>query len=387
MIQNYWQWSLLLLPVAFLAGWILSRRRSKKVRRQLRFSNDYFQGLNYLLNDEQDRALDVFLRLVEIDWETIDTSLALATIFRRKGEIDKSIKLHQNLLARPSLPVDYKYRVLLELGRDYQLSGWLDRAEGLFVEVLKDDIYMHEALEYLIDIYQQEQEWQLAINVAVRHNKNSEDDLSPRIAQFYCELSNIQLEQGDIKEAESLATQALANDQNCVRASIYLGTIAMNRGRYKKAIRFLQQIEQQNLVYLTLAIDKLIVCYRAQSNLKSLINYLKNIDDKYESINFSYQISDLICEVYDKEKAQIYLSESMSRKPTLDGMKKILEYKAQKNDESESYLTTMVNQMIGHQFAYQCSHCGYAANTLYWLCPTCHSWAGMKPHMNREHHE
>ena len=337
----------------------------------MRFSNDYFQGLNYLLNDEQDRALDVFLRLVEIDWETIDTSLALATIFRRKGEIDKSIKLHQN----------YKYRVLLELGRDYQLSGWLDRAEGLFVEVLKDDIYMHEALEYLIDIYQQEQEWQLAINVAVRHNKNSEDDLSPRIAQFYCELSNIQLEQGDIKEAESLATQALANDQNCVRASIYLGTIAMNRGRYKKAIRFLQQIEQQNLVYLTLAIDKLIVCYRAQSNLKSLINYLKNIDDKYDTVNIAYQIADLINEIYGQEKAQQYLSESMLKKPTLNGMKKILEYKPANTDCPESYLPEVINQMINQQSDYQCGHCGYTANTLYWLCPTCHSWGGMKPNI------
>ena len=131
-----WQWALLLLPVAFLLGWLSAKRKNKKTRRELRFSNDYFQGLNYLLNDEQDKALEVFLRLVEVDWETVDTSLALATIFRRKGEIDKSIKLHQNLLARPSLPSDYKIRVLLELGRDYQLAGWLDRAEGLFNQVL-----------------------------------------------------------------------------------------------------------------------------------------------------------------------------------------------------------------------------------------------------------
>jgi len=376
-----WQWALMLLPVAFLSGWILPRRKSKKIRRQLRFSNDYFQGLNYLLNDEQDKALDVFVRLVEVDWETIDTSLALGTIFRRKGELDKSIKLHQSLLARPSLPVNYKYRVLLELGRDYLLSGWLDRAEGLFKEVLKDDVYAQDALKHLIEIYQQEQEWQLAINVAIRYNKATKENLNPMIAQFYCELSNIQLEQGDIKEAEALATQALSVDPVCVRASIYLGTIIMNRGRYKKAMRFLQQVEYQNPVYIKLVIDKLIECYRSQSSLKSLINYLKNIDDKYEVVNLVYQITDLINEVYGKEKAQLYLSESMLKKPTLIGMQKILEYKSPNADCPESYLPEVINQMIDQQSAYQCSHCGYSANTLYWLCPTCHTWGGMKPHL------
>jgi len=374
-----WQWALMLLPVAFLAGWIISRRKNKKVRRQLRFSNDYFHGLNYLLNDEQDKALEVFIRLVEIDWDTVDTSLALGTIFRRKGELDKSIKLHQSLLARPSLPANYKFRVLLELGRDYQLSGWLDRAEGLFKDVLKDDVYAQDALKHLMDIYQQEQEWQQAINVAVRYNRESKENLSHVIAQFYCELSHGQLEQGDIKEAEALATQALSADQNCVRASIYLGTIAMNRGRYKKAIRFFQQVEYQNPIYLKLVFDKLIECYRAQSNLKSLINYLKNINDKYDAVNAVYKISDLIAEVYDKDKAQVYLSESMLRKPTLNGMKKILEYKSPRADCPESYLPEVVDQMINQQPDYQCSHCGYAANTLYWLCPSCHSWSGMKP--------
>jgi lipopolysaccharide biosynthesis regulator YciM len=375
-----WQWALLLLPVAFLAGWVLSRRKNKAGRRQLRFSNDYFQGLNYLLNDEQDRALDIFLRLVEVDWETIDTSLALATIFRRKGEIDKSIKLHQNLLARPSLPVDYKFRVLLELGRDYQLAGWLDRAEGLFKEVLKDDVYRQEALKYLMNIYQQEQEWQLAINVAVRYNKGSGKSLQPIIAQFYCELCNIHLEQGDIKAAEALAIQALSTDPSCVRASICLGGIVMNRGRYKKAIRFLQQIEQQNPVYLTLVIDKLAECYRLQSSLKSLIGYLKNIDEKYDVVNLVYQISDLICEAYGQEKAQLYLTDSMLKKPDLKGMKKLLEYKTTGAEAYEIYLPEIIKQMVEQQSAYQCSHCGYAANTLYWLCPTCHSWGGMKPY-------
>ncbi|MCW8955815.1 MAG: lipopolysaccharide assembly protein LapB, partial [Gammaproteobacteria bacterium] len=287
--------------LAFLLGFLLARRRTKKTRRQLRFSNDYFQGLNYLLNDEQDKALEIFLKLVEVDWETIDTSLALGTIFRRKGELDKSIKLHQSLLARPSLPQQYKSRVLLELARDYQLSGWLDRAEGLFNEVLKDDIFSHEALKHLMNIYQQEHEWNAAINIARRYQRKGKENLRPVIAQYFCELSEQALASGDEKLAESLATQALSEDENCVRSSIILGSIAMDRGAHKRAIRFFQQVEFQNIEFMSLVIDKLAECYRNLSNLKSLITYLKSMERTYDNISFIPYLSDLIYEIYGQE--------------------------------------------------------------------------------------
>ena len=373
------EWSLLLVFLAFILGWLIARRRSRKVRRQLRFSNDYFQGLNYLLNDEQDKALDIFVQLVEIDWETIDTSLALAAIFRRKGEIDKSIKLHQNLLARPSLPVDYKYRVLLELGRDYQLAGWLDRAEGLFNEVLKDDLYDQEALKHLMNIYQQEQEWQNAINVAMRYQKKARDNIRPVIAQFYCELAEQSYEQGDAKEAEALSTQALGVDENCVRASILLGQIAMDRGRYKKAMRFLQQVEYQNIAFFPLVVDKLITCYRNQSNLRALITYLKNIERSHSKLSLVDVLTNLINEVYGQQAAQEYLSQRMQVHPSLAGLKKVVELNRPNPDSAENYLPDVISQLVDQQSGYQCSSCGYSANTLYWLCPSCHDWGGMKP--------
>ena len=374
-----WQWALLLLPVAFILGWLVAKRKNKKTRRQLRFSNDYFQGLNYLLNDEQDKALDVFLRLVEIDWETIDTSLTLANIFRRKGEIDKSIKLHQNLLARPSLPTEYKSRVLLELGRDYHIAGWLDRAEGLFNEILSDEDYAQEALLSLINIYQQEQEWQSAINAARRCHRKSNQNLLPVIAQYYCELSETALADGDAKEAEALATQALSTDENCVRASIVLADIAIERGRYKKAIRFLQQVEFQQVEYMPLVVDRLITCFRNQSNLQSLVTYFKNIQRNHKEMSLLPTVIDLISEVYDTESALDYLKDCMKDVPTLDGIKKVLELKKPGVDCPENDLHDVIDHMIKNTPDFQCSKCGYAANTLYWLCPSCHTWAGMKP--------
>ena len=368
-----------LLLLAFILGWLLAKRKNKKTRRQLRFSSDYFQGLNYLLNDEQDKAIEIFLQLVESDWQTIDTHLTLGSIFRRKGEIDKAIKLHQSLLARPSLPSEYKVRVLLELGRDYQLAGWLDRAEGLFNEVLKDSDYTEEALTHLMDIYQQEHEWEEAITVAKRYQRAAKNNLKTVIAQFYCELSDQEYSKGDLKESEALAVQGLSMDENCVRASIILGKLAIQRGRYKKAIRFFKQVEFQDVVYLPLVVTHLIKCYKNQSNLRSLISYLRSLDEKYECISLTPVIVDLINEVYDTSSAIEYLSTQMKLKPSLDGIQKMLEINLSSIDVKENYIKEVIDQLMLDQSGYQCSKCGYTAKTLYWLCPSCHTWSGMKP--------
>ena len=378
-MDNYWQWALLLLPLAFLAGWLLSKRRSKRLRRQLRFSNDYFQGLNYLLNDEQDKALDVFIKLVEMDWDTVDTSLTLAAIFRRKGEIDKSIKLHQSLLARPSLPAEYKSRVLLELGRDYQLAGWLDRAEGLFNDVLKDELYAQDALRHLIEVYQQEQEWQNAIKVAEQFQKQADGDFAVMVAQFYCELSEQRHQQGDNKEAESLATQALSKDESCVRASIILARLAMQSGKYKKALRFLKQVEVQNAEFLPLIISDLYICYQHDSGVQGLIRYLQQLEQKYPQVNLSMQISELLLQDRGESAALDYLMTNMLKKPDLKGIQKILQLQGSKADCGSYPLSEVIDQMLKSRSEYQCSKCGYSANTLFWLCPSCHSWASMKP--------
>jgi len=374
------QWTIYLLPVlGFLLGFFLARRRCKKQKKQLRFSNDYFQGLNYLLNDEQDKALDIFIELVETDWETIDTSLALGALFRRNGEIDKAIKLHQNLLARPSLPLEYKANVLFCLAKDYLQAGWLDRAEALFLEVLQSDEFTHEAQHCLMSIYEKEQEWENAINIARRFLSRNDADLAATTAHYYCELSLQVLNQNDLKEAEALATQALTTDKNCVRASILLADLAINRGRYQKAIRFLRQIEVQNIVLIPLVVEKLILCYRNISNLTKVLGFLRNLDKKYSEINLVPVITGLIQEIYGKEDALQYLSESMHDNPTLSALNTLLQLQSPEIDRRENLLPSVVDAITEKNHDFQCEHCGYSANTHVWLCPSCHSWSSMAP--------
>ncbi len=374
------EWVLYLLPVlGFILGVILARRHFKKQKKRLRFSNDYFQGLNYLLNDEQDKALDIFIELVETDWDTIDTSLALGALFRRNGEIDKAIKLHQNLLARPSLPQEYKGTVLLSLAKDYLQAGWLDRAEGLFNQVIEDENFTQEAQQCLMSIYEQEQEWENAINVALRFQKKNDTQLAQTTAQYYCELSQQVLGQRDLKEAEALATQALNVDKNCVRASIILADLAMTRGRYQKAIRFLRQVEMQNILLFPLVVDKLISCYRNLSNLNKALSYLRSVDLKYSEISLVSELTVLIDEIYGKEDALQYLSEAVLRKPSLSTLKTLLHLQSPDIDRREDILPNVVDAIISTSHNYKCKCCGYSANAHGWLCPSCHAWSSMIP--------
>jgi lipopolysaccharide biosynthesis regulator YciM len=254
-------WSIIILLALMAAVWFGYRCRFRKSPGPPGFSADYFKGLNYLLNDEQGKALDIFVRLVENNWEIVDTHFALGKIFRKNGEIDKAIKIHQGLIARPSLPERYRSKVLLELGYDYLGAGWFDRAEGLFKEVLIHDKSSAEARHNLILIYQQEKDWHKAIDIAVDLFSEDPASIGPMISQYYCELAELAKTKGDVAQIEHNAKQAFRYDAGSVRASILLAEEATNRKDYRAAIRYYQQIEKQDAEFIPVVLSKLVDCF------------------------------------------------------------------------------------------------------------------------------
>ena len=201
-----------LLPVAALSGW-LAARRSQNVGPSVStggLRSNYFRGINYLLNEQPDKAIEAFIRVLEVDSETVETHLALGNLYRRRGEVDRAIRIHQNIIARPTLRADQRNEALLELGNDYMRAGLLDRAENLFRELCDTDGYTVPALRQIIDLYQQEKDWDQAIVCARRLAGVSGEPLGRVIAHYYCE-------QAGTCAAEWTAREGLTNHPTSAR--------------------------------------------------------------------------------------------------------------------------------------------------------------------------
>jgi lipopolysaccharide biosynthesis regulator YciM len=376
-------WSLFALPVVVLVLWLLLRNRGSRSGATYSRSAEYFKGLNYLLNDEQGKALDIFVKLVESDWEIIDTHFALGKIFRKNGEIDKAIKIHQGLIARPSLPEKYRSEVLLELGYDYLGAGWFDRAEGLFKEVLIHDQSSEKARRNLILIYQQEKDWHKAIDISVDLFGENPSEFGPMISQYYCELADIAKVKGDVSQVEHNAKQALRYDSASVRASIFLAEQSMNRGDYKQAIRHIELIEQQDAEFIPVVLDQLIECYDHLNDPDALLKYLGALEDKHDLPGLLEKHAVAVERYKGKEAVIEYLTNRLKKHPSIQGMHHLLAYKS--NDASAADVALFIDlksalvKMKQGDNEFQCHHCGFQANTLYWLCPSCHSWGEVKP--------
>ncbi len=374
-------WSLAIIPVAIIFLWLLFRTRQSHKRQQSTLSSEYFKGLNYLLNDEQGKALDVFVKLVESNWDTIDMHFTLGKIYRRNGEMDKAIKIHQGLIARPSLPERYRSKILLELGYDYLGAGWFDRAEGLFKEVLIQDKASKEARHNLILIYQQEKDWFKAIDIAVDLFSEDPDVTGPMIAHYYCELAEISRTKGDVNQLENYANKALSYDANCVRASILLADQIKAGGDDKKAIKIYQGIEKQDAESMILILDSLLLCYENSASLDNFHDYLQSLQSRHKSLFLQNIIASVLEKSQGKQAAIAYLSDKIKNQPSLGGLQQLLSYKEIDvgSDKVFTDLTAAITVMQKDSIEYRCQKCGFNTNTHYWLCPSCNHWGSVKP--------
>ena len=374
-------WSLAIIPVAIGFLWLLFRTKQSHRRKQSTLSSEYFKGLDYLLNDEQGKALDVFVKLVESDWDTIDMHFTLGKIYRKNGEMDKAIKIHQGLIARPSLPERYRSKILLELGYDYLGAGWFDRAEGLFKEVLMQDEKSEEARQNLILIYQQEKDWFKAIDIAVDLYSGNPSVTGHMIAHYYCELAEISKAKGDLSQLENYANKALTYDANCVRASMLLAGQVKAAGDDSKAIKIYESIEQQDAESMILVIDSLLECYENLASLDKLYEYLLSLQSRQKNLFLQNVIASVLEKSQGKQAAIEYLSDKVKHQPSLLGLQKLVSYKESDIDADKVFtdLAAAISVMQKDSVEYRCQKCGFNANTHYWLCPGCNNWNSVKP--------
>lgn len=276
----------LLLPVAAASGWIAANKSSRRKRKTDEcdpfLADRYIQGLNYLLNEQQDKALEVFIEMVEVDSSTVETHLVLGSLFRRRGEVDRAIRIHQNLIARPNLERSQKILALLELGKDYMKAGLLDRAEGVFNELVILGPDSSEPYRRLREIYVQESEWDKAIETSRQFERFSKESQSELISQYYCELAEKELNQGSVVQAESNAKKAKSLDKDNVRASLILADCAREKKDYKTAIQSLSLVMQQNPTFFPVILPLVKDVYQQLGKQDELAQFLLNAEKTYD---------------------------------------------------------------------------------------------------------
>jgi lipopolysaccharide biosynthesis regulator YciM len=381
-------WWLLGIPVFFGLGWIAARVDIKQLLSESRsLPSGYFKGLNFLLNEQPDKAIDAFIEIVKLDPETVELHFALGSLFRRRGETERAIRMHQNLLARPDLPQDHRLQALFELGQDYLKAGLLDRAEETFNQLLETS-YGAQAQRALLEIFQREKEWPRAIEAAQGLQQSGAGGRQKEIAQFYCEMAQDELVHTHPDAALVLLEKALATDRKNVRATLLIGDVAQAKGDLEGALLAWRRVEQQSVPHVALVAQRLMDGYRSVGRAEEGVNLLKFYLAEAPSIDLLEVVFQAVFELQGVEAAKQLASDELRRTPTLLGLDKLLDARLMDARPEVQPELSMVKHLV-HGYAqklarYQCSHCGFKARQFYWQCPGCNRWETYPPRRTEE---
>ncbi|MEW5864159.1 MAG: lipopolysaccharide assembly protein LapB [Pseudomonadota bacterium] len=383
-------WWLLVIPILFGLGWFAARIDIKHLVRDSRaLPNSYFRGLNFLLNEQPDKAIEAFIEVVKVDPETVELHFALGSLFRRRGEYDRAIRMHQHLVERADLGPERRAAALYELGQDYLKAGILDRAEEIFRRLAEQGPHAAEARAFLLQIFQQEKEWAKAIEMARRLEKETGVSRAREIAQFLCELAATDATHSRPDDARARLAEALETNRRCVRASLALGDLERAAGNLDGAIAHWKRIESQNPAYLALVAQRLLEAHRDAGRLEEGLTLLTGYLERYPSLDLLDAVFQYTLEAKGAEAAYRLVRDELRRNPTLLGLDRLLEAQivAAANPERRRDLELVRNLVHSHTrrlARYRCESCGFKARQFHWLCPGCGAWESYPPRRSEE---
>lgn len=381
-------WMLLVFPLFFGMGWLAARIDIKELLTESSaLPRSYFQGLNFLLNEQQDEAIEAFIEVVKVDPQTIELHFALGSLFRRRGEVDRALRMHLNLVERGDLDESKRQQALFELGQDYLKAGIFDRAESTFAS-LQNTPYEKESLDFLLEIFQKEKDWLKAIDISQRLTALTGESHNKDVAFFFCELAATELANKRGEAAIVHLEQALAVNPKIVRASMMLGDIALAEGKISDAIEIWQRVEQQDAQYLSLVAERLLQAYRSIRNENDGIALLQGYLAKYPSIDLMNVLFNAVLQRDGAEAAYKLVRDELKQHPTLLGLEKLLEatlleMKTERRADVE-LVKNLVYQRTRNLAMYRCNRCGFKARQFYWHCPACYGWETYSPRRTEE---
>ena len=376
----------LLLPVAAAYGWYMGRRSAQQSKQEEanRLSRDYVAGVNFLLSNQQDKAVDLFLDMLKEDTNTVEAHLTLGNLFRSRGEVDRAIRLHQSLMESASLTYDQRLLAVQQLGRDYMAAGMYDRAEDMFSQLVDETDFRVGALQQLLQIYQATSEWQKAIDVAERLVKLGKEKQRGEIAHFYCELALQQMGNGDMEKAISLLKKGAAADRDSARISIMMGRVLMAKGEYARAVDSLMRVIDQDKELVSETLEMLQTCYQKLEKPDEWATFLRRCVEQNTGAAADLLLADVLEQHEGQDSAQLYVTRQLQRHPTMRVFHKLMDYHLHEAEEGRAKESLMVlRDMVGEQVRnkprYRCQKCGFTAHSLYWHCPSCRAWSTVKP--------
>ncbi|WP_151703984.1 lipopolysaccharide assembly protein LapB [Nitrincola alkalilacustris] len=390
------------LMLAVAAGWGLGRFQNRVRFRKIlpslnrdhnrehsnreHSNREYYSGLDFLINDQPDEAIESFIRVLEVNSDTIPAHLALAKLFRRKGDFERAIQIHQDLLNRPNLSSSDLQRIQMALARDYDAIGLLDRAEQILLEIVQSKPEAEirtKALMLLMRLYEKEGEWRKALETAARLEHDQMHSVQHKLAHYYCELAEIFHFQQNDEKASGYLQKALQRDRNCVRATLLQAHVHMRAGAWRSAIKVLKRVPDQNLLLVSETIPLLERCYREQGAMHEFEQYLNLCLHKAPSTTVILAMAERVDAREGINAAAMFIMEELKKRPSIRGFNRLIDLHIQQGGHSvKESLTTLrglTGQLERSKPVYQCLQCGFEGRTLHWHCPSCREWDSTRP--------
>lgn len=365
------------------AGWATGRfgeRDDEDVPPPLNI--DYLKGLNFLLNEQTDRALEHFLRMVRVDDNTIETHFALGSLFRRRGEVDRAIRIHQNIIARPDLVSEQRDQALYSLAKDYLAAGLLDRAEKLFIRLAQGSRFQVQALESLCSIYEQEREWEKAIDTSQRLEVLGGRSLELQIAHYYCELAETAAAANDYAAARQYVKKAQAGRPRTMRGALTRAHIARDMDDTKTALRLYHRIIDENTYLIAEALPEIVSIYERENATAELEDALQSMLKKNPEMSSLVAYTAIVNDLGGIPVIDDCVEQYMMNEPTLSEFVD-LQQLSSGSDGSREFALAKVRKALSKLASatprYQCQECGFSSLRLLWQCPSCRNWETQRP--------
>ncbi|MDG6465754.1 lipopolysaccharide assembly protein LapB [Glaesserella parasuis] len=383
----------LLLPIAALYGWYMGQRSAKKDQDAInnKFSRDYVTGLNFLLSNQQEKAVDLFLSMLQkqesenqISTESqFEAEITLGNLFRSRGEVDRALRIHQGIENSPHYSFEQKLLAKQQLAKDFMAAGFYDRAENYYITLLDEPEFAVNSLSQLAVIYHKTREWKKAINVAEKRLRiEPEMDKIP-LSHYYCEYA--QAVRSDDEKAFLTALQkALSYVPHCARASILFGDFFFEKQEMRTALRYFEAVLEQEPNYISEVLHKIKQCYIALNEQNNFELFLIKANQIKHNSSVDLALAEFIEQKDGVEAAQSRLYQQVRQFPSLMTFHRFIYYQVNEAEEGRGkeslvLLHKMVGDRIKQGFQYRCIHCGYQSYRLSWHCPSCRTWESIKP--------